>query len=364
MTYRMNTMIRTAFAKQNLALYASTLWLAAAPLTAQAFVGPVLSQIPATPLPSVETAAFPSSSGDIADDSAIYADPVDPSRSVVIADKKSSTNGGIGVFDMQGNLLQFRADGKIGNVDLRPGFQLDGRDIVLVGANNRTNNTLIFWEYDPVNRSLSAPINVAIPTMAKNYGFCLYHSAVNGKFYAIVTQDSSTSSLEQYELYDNGTGQLAAAKVRSFLVGKVTEGCVADDDMGRLYVGEEDVALWRYGAEPTDGSTRVQVGKVGDGHLKADIEGMSIAYGPGGTGYLVVSSQGNSTFAVYDRVTNAYQRSFKVGAKSPIDAVSSTDGLDITTASMGPGFEKGALVVHDGSNTGGATSNLKYIALQ
>ena len=31
---------------------------------------------------------------------------------------------------------------------------------------------------------------------------------------------------------------------------------------------------------------------------------------------------------------------------------------------LGPGFPRGALVVHDGSNTGGATSNLKYIPLQ
>jgi len=41
-----------------------------------------------------------------------------------------------------------------------------------------------------------------------------------------------------------------------------------------------------------------------------------------------------------------------------------TDGLDISTENLGPGFPKGALIVHDGSNSGGASSNLKYVPLE
>jgi 3-phytase len=50
-------------------------------------------------------------------------------------------------------------------------------------------------------------------------------------------------------------------------------------------------------------------------------------------------------------------------AHGRIDAVSGTDGLDVTSYSVGPGFEKGMLVVHDESNSGGTTSNLKYVPL-
>lgn len=322
----------------------------------------VLSEIPATPLPTVEAETF-SESGDIADDSAIYANPVEPALSVVIADNKSDTAGGVGVFDMKGHLLQFRQDGKIGNIDLRSGFPLRGKSIVLVGANNRTDNTLIFWQLDPSTQKLSAPIGQAIPTVSPNYGFCLYHSAASGKFYAFVSQETGKSVMEQYEL-EESSGKITGTMVRSFEVGSITEGCVADDELGRLYVGQEDVGLWRYGAEPSAGSTRTSVGAVNDGHLVADVEGVCLAKGPGTSGYLVVSNQGNSTFAVYDRETNAFKRKFSVDASGSIDAVSDTDGLDISTASLGPGFEKGTLVVHDGSNTGSQTSNLKFIPLR
>lgn len=321
--------------------------------------------IPADPVPVAETAALPEGKGDVADDSAIYADPVDPARSVVIADDKADHAGGIAVYDLQGTLLQFRQDGKIGNVDLRPGFPLGGRQVVLVGANNRSNDTLIFWVYDPATRALSAPVNVPIPTVADNYGFTMYHSAVTGKFFAFVTQETGHSTMQQFELSDDGTGHVTATRARSFDVGSITEGCVADDERGVLYVGQEDVGLWRYGAEPGEGATRTLIGKVGDGHLKADVEGMALTYGPDGDGLLVVSSQGNSTFAVYDRRTGAFRGSFSVGANHAkgIDATTQTDGLDITTANAGPGFSQGVLVVHDGSNPGDSTSNLKLVPL-
>jgi 3-phytase len=90
-------------------------------------------------------------------------------------------------------------------------------------------------------------------------------------------------------------------KVRSFDVGSQSEGCVADDELGHLYIGEEDRGIWKYGAEPTAGRGRTAVGTVGDGHLVADVEGLSIAYGAAGSGYLIASSQGDSTFAVYER---------------------------------------------------------------
>lgn len=321
----------------------------------------VLSQIPNPALPTVETDVFPNT-GDIADDSVIYADPTNPANSVVIADNKHNS-GGIGVFNMQGKSIQYRADGKIGNVDLRTGFPFGGRNIVLVGANNRSNNTLIFWEYNPSTRQLSAPISGSIPTVPANYGFCMYKSPVSGKYYAFVSQETGTAPMEQYELSENA-GKIVGTKVRTFNVGSIAEGCVVDDANQRLYVAQEDVGLWRYGAEPSDGSARTEFGRVGDGNLVADVEGMSIAYGPSGTGYIVVSSQGSNQYAIYDRVSNAFIRKFAIGANGTVDAATGTDGLDISTANLGPGFTKGALIVHDESNTGSTTSNLKYIPLQ
>ncbi|MEO3933321.1 phytase [Micrococcaceae bacterium Sec7.4] len=313
-------------------------------------------------VPALETEAF-SGSGDISDDSAIWIDPATPANSVVIADNKSKSGGGIGVFDMGGRLLQFRPDGMIGNVDLRAGFPSSGSSMVLVGGNNRSDNTLAFWALDTATRTLSPVEARSIGTEVPNYGFCMYHSRASGKFYAFVTPNGP-GPVQQFELADNGAGKVDATLVRSLPVSSITESCVADDQLGHLYVGQEDVGIWKYGAEPDAGSDRSSVDAVGSGRLEADIEGMSIAYGADEAGYLFVSSQGNSTIAVYDRSgSNRFLKSFEVSANGSVDSVTGTDGLDVTTGNAGPQFEQGLLVVHDESNADGATSNLKYVPL-
>ena len=313
-------------------------------------------------LSALETESF-SGSGDISDDSAIWVDQNNPANSAVVADKKSSSGGGIGVFGMDGKLIHFRSDGMIGNVDLRTGFSLGGNSVVLVGANNRTNNTLALYTLNTATRTLTPVAARSIATFSPNYGFCLYRSSVSGKFYAFVTPYVS-GTIQQFELFDNGAGLVDATLVRSIPINSITEGCVADDGLGHLYIAQEDVALWKYGAEPGTGSSRVSVDTAGGGRLVADIEGLSIEYGPSGTGRIFVSSQGDSTIALYDRAgNNAFLTKFSIGASGTVDAVTRTDGLDVTPLNAGPQFENGLLVVHDEENTGSTASNLKYIPL-
>ena len=313
-------------------------------------------------LSALETESF-SGSGDISDDSAIWVDQNNPANSAVVADKKSSSGGGIGVFGMDGKLIHFRSDGMIGNVDLRTGFSLGGNSVVLVGANNRTNNTLAIYTLNTATRTLTPVAARSIATFSPNYGFCLYRSSVSGKFYAFVTPYVS-GTIQQFELFDNGAGLVDATLVRSIPINSITEGCVADDGLGHLYIAQEDVALWKYGAEPGTGSSRVSVDTAGGGRLVADIEGLSIEYGPSGTGRIFVSSQGDSTIALYDRAgNNAFLTKFSIGASGTVDAVTRTDGLDVTPLNAGPQFENGLLVVHDEENTGSTASNLKYIPL-
>jgi 3-phytase len=319
-----------------------------------------------SPYATVETEAFPTGGtfdgGDVADDSAIWVNPADPAHSAVIADNKDPAAGGIAVFDLAGRLLQFRPDGQIGNVDLRQDVPLGGHRVVLVGANNRTTNTLGFWTLDPATRQLTPVDARAITTLAPNYGFCLYRSPSSDKLYAFVSQ-AGGGQLEQYELVDNG-GRVDARKVRALDVGSQSEGCVADDQLGQLYVAEEDVGIWKYGAEPTTGATRTQVDRVGGGQLVADVEGLTLAYGANGTGYLLASSQGDSTIAVYARTgDNPFVTRFSIAGNGGIDAVSDTDGIDVTSANAGPGFAHGLLVAHDAANSGASTSNLKYVPL-
>ncbi|MFL6063450.1 MAG: phytase [Friedmanniella sp.] len=312
--------------------------------------------------PLLENTGF-AGSGDLSDDSAIWVDPVTPANSVVIADDKASSGGGIGVFGMDGKLLQFRPDGRIGNVDVRDGFPATDGSIVLVGANNRSTDTLALWSLDTATRTLSPVTLGRIATAPSNYGFCMYHSTASGRFYGFVTPHDK-GMIQQFELIPGERGTVDAKLVRSLPISSITESCVADDDEGVLYVGQEDVGIWKFGAEPDSKARPISVDTVGNGHLVADIEGMSIVEDPDGSGYLFVSSQGDSTIAIYQRGgTNEFVKKVKVVGKGGVDAVSSSDGLDVTSANAGPGFEQGVLVVHDGSNAGGATSNLKYVPL-
>ena len=122
----------------------------------------------------------------------------------------------------------------------------------------------------------------------------------------------------------------------------MAEGCAADDETGALYLAQEDVALWRYDAEPA-GTTRTSVDQVGNGRLTADIEGIAIYRAAGGKGYVIASSQGNDSYAVYKReAPNAPVGTFKIGAGA-VDAVTHTDGLDVTNLPLGSGLDKGAL---------------------
>jgi len=157
---------------------------------------------------------------------------------------------------------------------------------------------------------------------------------------------------------------VSARKVRSFDVGGQVEGCVADDTLRALYIGEEDRGIWRYGAEPGAGKRRRLVDSTGGGgHLHADVEGLTLAYGRNGTGQLIASSQGDSTFAVYRREgANAFVRRFTVGAARGIDEVKATDGIDATTANLGPRYSRGLFVAQDGRNDSG-NQNFKLVPL-
>lgn len=297
--------------------------------------------------------------GDAADDPAIWVHPTEPGQSTIIVTDKL---GGLAVYDLAGKQLQYLPDGRLNNVDLRDHFPLGGKLVTLVTASNRSDNTIAVYRVDPATRLLE---RVAARTLVTYpaYGACMYRSAVTSTYYYIVTSHDGTA--EQWRLFDNGQGKVDAAKVRTLKLATQTEGCVADDQLGRLYIAEEDTGIWKFGADPDSGTDHTLIAPTGRaGHLTAEVEGLAIAYGSGDTGYLMASSQGNSTFAVYHRDgDNAYIGSFSIVDGFGIDGVSDTDGIDVTTANLGDAFPQGVFVAQDGTN-GSRNQNVKLVPLQ
>lgn len=302
---------------------------------------------PVVALPTAETAALPHE-GDSATDAAIWVNPADPAQSVVIGSDKQ---GGLAVYDLAGQELQYAPDGEMWDVDLRPDFVLGGHTVTLVAAANDSATALALYTFDPVTRQLVGAAAQPIQLGVKDgYGLCLYHSAATGEFYAVAIDKHG--HVEQWRLFDDGQGKIDAEVVRTFKVGSHAQGCVADDERGDLYIAEEDVALWRYGAEPQRGEDRAQVDVVGDAtRLLPDIEGLALYLGPGGSGYLIASSQGRSAFAVYERgAPNAYVGSFAVEHGPTVDGVSGTEGIAVTSAPLGDAFPHGLFVAQDVRN--------------
>jgi 3-phytase len=191
----------------------------------------------------------------------------------------------------------------------------------------------------------------------------MYKSAKTGDMFALV--NDSDGKFKQFKLIASGE-KVKAELVREFALESQTEGCVADDETGALYVGEEDVGVWRYSAEPDGGTTRVAIDTTADGgHLTADTEGMGLYLQPGGKGYLVVSSQGSNDYAVYRREgDNAYVGRFTVAANDAkgIDGISETDGLDVSSANLGGVYAQGIFIAQDGRNiTPAERQNFKFV---
>lgn len=303
----------------------------------------------------VETTPVPHGD-DAADDPAIWVDPTDPSRSAIIGTDK---DGGLAVYDLDGKQLQYLPDGELNNVDLRTGFPLGGAEVTLVTAGDRGRNTIAVYTLDPATRQLHNVAARPLEAGVAIYGSCMYRSRASQKTYFFAT--SEEGDIEQWELFDAG-GKVDGRAVRTLRPDSdKSEGCVADDGLGRLYVGEEERGIWRYDAEPEAGDRRTAVDSTGNGHLVADVEGLAIVKGPDGGGWLVASSQGDSSFVLYERDGgNEFIRRFRVGGTGGVDGVEETDGIDATAADLGGRFAGGVFVAQDGSNPGG-NQNYKLV---
>ncbi|MFJ4348880.1 phytase [Pseudomonas sp. NPDC089401] len=311
---------------------------------------PPLVQIKA----QVQTDGVPSL-GDAADDPAIWVNARQPELSRVFGTDKQ---GGLLAYDLHGKQLQDLRVGRLNNVDVRGGFQLGDRQVDLAVASNRDRNSLHLFAIDPATGELSEIGQV--PTELKDiYGLCLFKDS-DAAIHAIA--NDKDGRFVQYRL-DGGSGQAAGTLVRSFSTATQSEGCVADDRNQRLFIGEEDVAVWALDAR-AEGSTRLdKVIGVG-GPVKDDIEGLALYHGSGGD-YLVISSQGNDRYVVLDgKPPYRLRGSFQVGlnAQQGIDGASETDGLEVASANLGGPWAKGLLVVQDGrKRMPEGNQNYKYV---
>jgi 3-phytase len=293
--------------------------------------------------------------GDAADDPAIWVHPTDPTQSRILGTNKKQ---GMLVYDLQGKQTQFLASGRLNNVDLRQDLRFGDERFDLALATQRDESSMVLYTIDGKGTLTEA---ARLPTTLDDiYGTCVYRTAEGGMDAFVNAKDG------RYEHYQitRSNGKFGARLARSFKVATQPEGCVADDRSGLLFVGEEDHGLWVTSARANEPATLKMVMPVGD-WLHDDIEGMGIYKGVDKS-YLVVSSQGNSSYVVFDAAPPFKVRgAFRIGvdAANGIDGASETDGLEVTSKNLGGPYARGMLVVHDGfKRMPDASQNYKAVA--
>ncbi len=304
------------------------------------------------------------------DDPAIWVHPTDPAQSRVIATLK---DGGLVVFNLEGEIVQTYmpaeySEVRYNNVDLVYGFALGDKTVDLAVVSDRANDTLVIFAIDPDSGELT---DITSDAMLETifgvddgeqtaYGLATYTSVASGTSYAFVTQrDGNQVAQLALNAEDDGTVSAEVVRLIAFPIpegGEATdsqmEGMVVDRETGVLYVGMEDeFGVFKMSAEPDQEEEPVLVQSIEEDYLQPDIEGLTIYYGPDGTGYLLVSSQGDSTYAVFSRQgDNEYLGSFVVADSGDIDQANESDGADVSNVALGDRFPNGLLVVQDGAN--------------
>ena len=303
------------------------------------------------------------------------------------------------------------AAGRYNNVDIAYDVRLAGRRADVAVVSDRYNDQLRFFVIDPAGAAARTPLTEvtaadqsflfnpdrqAVDEEHTAYGLAVWQPRP-GETYAVVTQEGTTT-IATARIVEIG-GKLGYTDIQqlampsSFPLPDGTtwvpceepgvlpqlEGIAVDQASGVLYAAQEDVGLWRLQlplgsrSQPTlidrvkdfgihdvyDSETEEcqQVDPNAKGYggnlLTADAEGVDIYYGPGSTGYVLVSSQGDDTFAVYQRQgANRALGSFRVkGVVGGADDINGSDGLAVTNRPVGD-YRQGLLVTHDEPETG------------
>lgn len=301
-----------------------------------------------------ETEPVGTGNADAADDPAIWRDRKHPEKSLIVATDKKA---GLYVYDLSGRRRDYRQAGRVNNVDLRDGVPIGGTKGILVAASDRSdvaNARIALFRLDPATATL-APLGFVAAGAGEAYGMCL--ARIGGANYGFVVLKDGT--IVQVALDLSGAAP-AGRIVRTMKLATQSEGCVVDDRTGTLYVAEEDVGIWRFGAAPDAPVVAEAVAKVDGRTLIADVEGLAIATRGRKGGYLIASSQGDNAYTLFSLPDGAYAGRFRVTAGS-VGATSETDGIEVIAAPMGRRFPQGLMVVQDGDNAP-AAQNFKLVS--
>lgn len=293
---------------------------------------PVIAGLPPVQVTaSGETDPVGTGRADAADDPAIWVDPANPNRALIIATDKKA---GVHVYDLAGKDIAFIKGGLVNNVDVA------GNIVAASDRNDGINAHIALFRLDPDKPALTALGRAAAGT-GEAYGFCLKKTAPGAPLTAALIIKDGTVRVGTL----TAEGTPAFAVQWEYKIPTQSEGCVFDGDT--LYVGEEDAGIWQLVPNGNTATARL-VAPVDNQRLVADVEGLA-TIDHKGQRYLLASSQGDNAYAVFKLPSMDYVGRFAVAA-GKFGATSETDGIEAVAGNFGPAYPDGLFLAQDGDN--------------
>jgi 3-phytase len=282
---------------------------------------------------------------DAADDPAIWVHPTDIEQSIIIGTNKKL---GLETYKLNGERLAIYPEGRMNNVDVQYGFAMGAEEIDIAAASNRSTNTLDVWQIKPGGELIKLKTAGDSSLLPEVYGFCL--AKFNNTFYAFVSD--KTGAIEQWSfVFDTVCACIQQSLEYTFKLQDQVEGLVVDEENHILFAAVEDGGIYTFNLNrPQNEPVFISQSNEENTNIKYDVEGLALYYLPGGEGYLIASSQGNNSYAVFNRShPHEYLGSFQVG-EGKIDGVSETDGIEVCNLSFGAYYPHGLFICQDGFN--------------
>lgn len=289
---------------------------------------------------------------DAADDPAVWINKSNPEKSVIIGTNKKA---GLNTYFIDGTEIGFYDLGKVNNIDVRQNVRFSDSSYydIIVGS-NRTDNSIEVLTIDTNTFELKNIAKSRVETkVGEVYGITLYHSKDSDKLYAFIS--GKNGNVEQFEIIKAGDSTFNAVSVRLINIESITEGLVADDELGFLYVAEENVGIWKVNADPVKDLNKRFIpssSAKNNDFIAYDIEGLALYSNDDSTGYIIASSQGSFSYAVFDRISNNYLFSFKI-VDGDFDGAEETDGIEVVNHDFGNSLSDGIFIAQDGFNYDG-----------
>ncbi len=281
-----------------------------------------------------------------ADKCVLWIHPKDKSLSVLIGNDKSS-DGALHVWDMEGREIYKTPllDQPVG-VDVRTGFSLGGNIVDIVVCGLRSTDELKVFLIDPQTRHLKDVTTLGgIRTgfSSATYGIALYKRLKDNDFFVFVSRKLSFD-VHQIRLEDDLFGKIKGIFIRSFgeedQEGFVKE-MIADDELEVLYCSDGKSSILKYHTNPEMPKHLISRFAIGD-EIGEERAGLGLYKEAQGKGYLVVSSQGTSSFNIYDRTgDNAFVKSVEPQKDFK------TNGIAVISTAIPPKFPCGLIVCHN-----------------